>query len=275
MVLDFIPIWLSVFLAVVGVGGLIFKNQISSMVAQVGSPLNLKARQTLLIMGVIGIVAGGGTAIVQFVSGFLPGTGEIFGEPDVVSPYDVSCKYGGYSYAVNDSSSTFRKENAQLYYLDIDNSSYFASDGVAGGGTQRNINFSILCERSGPVNVEVAPAFRVKGEIFRDELSTASSNEYNIILTGTDKSSVYPERFEQTATILDDGQYGAATTSPTEEGFLTFADGDKNLYVGVHATLDADGIDKMKIGSTKDIEVFALTNGEEKRVFRVIVNKVA
>lgn len=234
--LEIIPIWLAVTMTLLGVTGLIFRNKLSNMVAQVGSPLGLKVKTTLMILAIIGIVAGGGSAIVGYATGVM-GTASIL--PQAQQATDMSnldCRIA--TVAGMTASTTGNSTDASYSADTVDETHYTAylrNVTAMGSGT---ITANLSCERDGNFDKEEAFECWIEGDSFKSDVSTSDMNSYFIIATSNQQSYVEGFPYRQTAYINDNAQ--ATSSTSQERKMIVFSDGDAEQTISTLITLPGD-----------------------------------
>ena len=266
--LSFIPIWLGVGLAVLGLGGLFFKNKISDALGIVGKPLGLKVTTTLMILGIVGIIVGG-ASITGFVGGLLT--------PDVTATFrgiemiplegtDLECTLTTKSLtsALGDANATWRSDPSdnQHYYVDVINATGILANGING---------TLTCLRpASHVGEDGAVECWVKGEEFRSETSTTDANIYNLLLTGTSASRIEGETWAYTS-YLNDGAV-ATPSSSVEKTIIAFAESEAEEDLGFYLTLGgATSLNYLNAQSSLDAEI--ICSGET--VYTITVTKIS
>lgn len=234
-----IPVWLPAILLVLGVVGLVFKNQFSNMLGKVGSPFGLKVNTTLIILSVVAIALGGFTTISSFASnGFHLGTASLsessnVADAGVATSADITCRYvsAPQETAPLTQNITFRSDPKDL-------TNYYADVKFDNGAS--SINGTLFCESARPnIRQGVKSTCYVKSDTFRSETSTTDSNVYDILASSTVASVVPGKTWQETAYIADSGttNTGATTSSALEKTDLVFAQDETQQYIGFYVTL--------------------------------------
>lgn len=273
---------LAVILLIVGslvvLGAIWKRNAISSfagsMVSKIGLPktIGVLAIGGALVFFAVG--AGAWGTIQNFGSGLLAPAAVAGGEVGAVPMERVSCLYSA-SDTVNETAITLRAstQDSTDLYVTIDNSSLHAADGDLAVSTDDIINITYDCDRLGDIGEDASVEIVVKGDTFRSELSTTDVGIYNIIETSTIPSPVFDDRYTQTVRVNDGAV--ATSSSPKERNYLTFAEGDKRLTLGVHIDLDDEAFEELALGSTSDVKIYQRVGGQDELLATVFIDKIA
>jgi len=273
--LSFIPpLWAGIVL-IIAVLGLVFRNKLATAIAKI-NPL-LPAKQTLMVIGVVGILAGGIGWIVStaqdLAGGLTGGTASIIGQrTTAVQKSSLSCRFVD-SVAGETEASTANSTDATYSEDSYDEAHYTAylenrTDTSMATGV---ILANLTCDRDGNYDMEEAFDCWVESDSFRSDVSTSDTNTYYIIETTNKDSYVdgFPHR--QTAQINDNA--GATSSSSTERKMIVFADGDAEQKIGIRFTLPGATVfnylasDKLG-GTTPSVRIFC--DGQQKGYITIV-----
>lgn len=269
--LNFIPSWLAITFLVVGIFGLLFRSNIAMMIAK-AFPI-FPARTTLLIFAIIGIVAGAIPLLINFGTGLMGNVdiASVTGQAPagVVSATMLSdCFYASGTGLTGNTTIRADPNSQKVVFLDVDGTEYITYSATAGN----NLNVTFTCIRTGDTDKAGAVQIVVKGDEFRAETSTTDSSIYNIVETSSTPSSIWAGKYRQTL-YVGDGAY--AKTSDTQEyGYLTFAEGEKQLTLGVFGEVDATSLTKLNNYTMKSVNVYQRVDGSDSLLGTIVINKL-
>lgn len=273
MVLDFIPpMWAGIML-IVGVLGLVFRNKLAVSIAKI-NPV-FPAKTTLMIVGIVGIIAGGIGWITSTTSGLTDslGTASITQVEAVpLHGTDITCIH-----TTRSLSSSEGNLNASFQDDPADRSHYSVSIKNDTGGTPEiyddGINGTLTCSRpASHVGEDGAIGCWVVGEEFRSEISTTDSNTYNVLATSTTKSLIPGVNWATTSYLSDNAV--ATTASSQEKTILTFAEAEGEEVLGYYLTL-AGGTDLERINEQTSLDMKIMCDEDNPvEVFTITFTKI-
>ncbi len=269
MVFNFIPSWLAVGLLVVGILGLVFRSSIAMTIAKI-NPL-FPAKTTLIVFAIVGILAGGFGVLMNFGTGLIDGgsIASISGPSGVVSATMLSeCYYASGTGLTGNTTIRADPNSQKVVYLDVDGTEYITYSATAGN----NINVTFTCVREGDVDKAGAVQIVVKGDEFRAETSTTDSSTYNIVETSSTPSTIWNGKYRQTLYIAE-GSY-AGTSDSREYGYLTFAEGEKQLTLGIFGEVDETSLTKLNNYTQKSVNVYQRVGGSDSLLGTIVINKL-
>lgn len=272
--LDFIPgIVSGIGLLLVVIGLLFKKGRIANLLGMVGKPVGFKVQMTLLILGVVFLLAGGFGYWSGIVTGFEPAviTGITPGiEMVPLLGAQLTCTMATFG-AVEDelfANSTFRTDpaNNQHYYFDAQNST------VAPAVYGQSYNGTLSCRRpASHVGEDGAVDCWAVADTFRSETSTTDSNTYSLVALSTELSKIPGQTYAQTIYLADNAL--ATSSSDKEITTLTFAESEAVEVLGWEFQLAGEtNLNYLKENSALNVDFFC---GEDKaKVFTITVMKI-
>jgi len=156
-----------------------------------------------------------------------------------------------------------------VVYLDADEDIVGAD-----GQTTGDISLNFTCTRAGNIQEDGAVHLVVKGDQFRSETDTTSSNVYNILSTTATPSSVWSGDYKQTVYMKESA--AATTSSDQEEVYLTFSEGEKSLSVGIFGEVDGTSFGALNNYTTKNVYIYERNDDTGSETLRgtIIINKL-
>lgn len=218
---------------------------------------------------IIGLATGGIAVLLGYLSPAVASVTNV-ANPQVEATTETVLSYCDYSAGSSSATGvTVRTDpnSNNRIYLDVDESSWNSTN-----ADSNEFNITFNCARSENIQEDGVSEIVVKGAEFKSETSTTDSSTYNVLVTSSTPSTVWSGKYIQTVYVGDNAY--ATTSNPKERNFLTFAEGEKVLTLGIKGELDRTSYLTLNNYTTKDMTIYERSASGDKAIAYVTVNKV-
>lgn len=175
------------------------------------------------ILLILGFMAGGltyGWGLISGLTGSTSMTASLMGsDQNVVAPVSLTCEIA----SIGTTAGAATQANITFTQDSTDNNHYTLYIKNVTDATTASINGTISCTRSGDIEKSASVDCYVKGDSFRNAVSTTDSNVYYILETSASASKVSGMPWQQTAYVKDGAI--ATTSSDKEKTTVVFTGG--------------------------------------------------